>query len=75
VEWAVVEFAEALVFIGMLRWYFVRKTEEKESEGFSWNEVETWFLDIAHVARPWFRLGGATEGMSVLFHLFESVYD
>jgi hypothetical protein len=31
----VVELAEALVFIGVLQWYLVRKLEEEELEGFS----------------------------------------
>jgi hypothetical protein len=75
VERAVMELAEALVLVGVFQWYLVGELEEEESEGFSRNKVEAWLLDIAHVARTWFRFGGATEGMNTLLHLFEPVYD
>jgi hypothetical protein len=72
VERTVVEFAEALVFVGMLRWYLVRKLEEEESEGFSWNEIEAGALDFP---RAWLELGSTVEGTSGLLHLFELVYN
>jgi hypothetical protein len=33
VEWAIMELAEALVFIGVFRWDFVGELEEEEAEG------------------------------------------
>jgi hypothetical protein len=32
VKGAVMEFAETLMFAGVIRWYFVGKSEEEESE-------------------------------------------
>jgi hypothetical protein len=71
-EQTVVKLAEALVFVGVLRWHLVREPEEEESERFSWDEVEAGTLDLACA---WLGLGGAVKGMSGFLHLFEPVYN
>jgi hypothetical protein len=72
VERAVMELAEALMFIGVLRWDFVRESEEEESERLSQNKVEAGCLDPVHVRLG---LGGALEGISDCLHLSELMYD
>jgi hypothetical protein len=71
-EWTIVEFAEALVFIGMLRWNFVGKPEEEEMEGLSWNKVEARCFDLPCM---WLGLNGTLKGVWGCLHLFEPVYD
>jgi hypothetical protein len=71
-ERAVMELAEALVFVGMFRRYLVREAEKEELEGFSRNKVEAGSFDLAGA---WLGLGGAAKGVSVLLHLFELVYN
>jgi hypothetical protein len=71
-ERAVMELAEALVFVGMFRRYLVREAEKEELEGFSQNKVEAGSFDLAGA---WLELGGAAKGVSVLLHLFELVYN
>jgi hypothetical protein len=70
VEWAIMELAKTLVFIGVLWWNLVGEPEEKEMEGLFWDKVEAGAFDFACV---WFGLGGAVEGMSSLLYLFEPV--
>jgi hypothetical protein len=72
VEWAIVELAEILVFIGMVRRYVAGESEEKELEGFSRDEVEAGLLDTTGMR---FGLECVVKGLGSLFHLFESVYD
>jgi hypothetical protein len=72
VEWAIMEFAETLVFAGMVRRYIIGEPEEKESEGFSEDKVKARFLD-ATGAR--FGLEWAARDLRDLFHLFKVVYD
>jgi hypothetical protein len=72
VERAVVKLAEALMFVGVLRRYLVRETEEEESERFSWDKVKAGAFDLARV---WLGLGGATKGMSGFLHLFEPMHN
>jgi hypothetical protein len=66
------EFAEILVFAGMVRRYVVGESEEKESEGFSGDEVKARFLGAtdARLGLEW-----TARGLRDSFHLFESVYD
>jgi hypothetical protein len=71
-EWTIMEFAEALVFIGMLRWNFVRELEEEEVERFSQNKVKAGCLDSA---RTWLGFRGTMKGVSGHLHLLESMYD
>jgi hypothetical protein len=66
------ELAETLVLAGMVRRHVVGESEEKESEGFSWDEVEAGLLGATGVR---LRFEWVVKGLRDLFHLFESVYD
>jgi hypothetical protein len=70
VEWAIMELAETLVFVGMVRRYVVGEPEEEESEGLSGDEVKVRLLDATGARFEW-----ATRDLRDLFHLLESVYD
>jgi hypothetical protein len=71
-EWAVMEFAETLVLVGVVRRYVVGKSEEEESEGLPWDEVEAGPLNATGVRHGF---GWMANGSRDLFHLFEAVYD
>jgi hypothetical protein len=72
VKGAIVELAETLVFVGMVRGHVVGKSEEKESEGFSRDKVKAGPLDAMGA---WLGFKRVARGLRGLFHLFESVYD
>ena len=65
------ELAETLMFIGVIGWYFVGKSEEEEPEGLAWNEVETGLLDPTGA-----RFGRAcvVRNLRGLLHLLEPMY-
>jgi hypothetical protein len=46
-EWAAVEFTEALMFVSVFQRHLVGESEEEESEGLSWDKVKASFLDVA----------------------------
>jgi hypothetical protein len=71
-ERTVMEFAKALMFVGMLRWYFVRKPEEEESKGLPRDKIKAGSLDFVCVGHG---LGDVVGGVSGLLHLFEPVYN
>jgi hypothetical protein len=66
------EFAEALMLIGVVRGHVVGKSEEKESEGFSWNKVKAGILDTMGA---WLGFACVARGLRDLFHLFELMYN
>ena len=66
------ELAEALMFVGVIGWHFVGKSEEEESEGFARNEVETGFLDSMGT---WFGRTCVTRGLRESLHLLKLMYD
>ena len=66
------EFAETLVFVGMVRRYIVGEPEEKEPEGLPRNEVKAGPFDASGVRRGFARMA---SGLRDLLHLFEPMYD
>ena len=69
-EGAVVILVEALMFVSMLQWDFVGEAKEEESEGFSWDKVETgWFGNAG------FDFVSMLQGTGSILHLFEPMYD
>jgi hypothetical protein len=72
VERAIMELAEILVLVGMVGRHVVGESEEKESKGFSRDEVEAGLLDTMGTR---FGFGHAATGLRNLLHLLESVHD
>ena len=66
------EFAEALVFAGVVRRYVVGEPKEEMTEGLSWDEVESRFLDATGM---WPGSDLAAGNPRDSLHLFESVHD
>jgi hypothetical protein len=66
------EFAEALVFAGVVRRYVVGEPKEEMTEGLFRDEVEARFLDAAGM---WSGSDLAAGNPRDSLHLFESVYD
>jgi hypothetical protein len=71
-EWAIMELAEALMFVSVLRWNLVGKSEEEESEGLSQDKVEVRFLTLMYTR---FSPAGMLEGVFGHLHLSESMYN
>jgi hypothetical protein len=66
------EFAETLMFAGVIRWYFVGKSEEEELEWLTRDEVEMGFPDTVGAC---FRCTRAMRGSRGLLHLLEPMYN
>jgi hypothetical protein len=69
---AVMEFAETLMFVGVVGRHFVGESEKEESEGLARDEIEAGFLGAMNMGLGCTR---AARGSGGLLHLFESVYD